>query len=190
VTGPDVKRYLVRGDPDGRVLVLRGHGAMFARITVALGVVIAGLAVYAVVGVIKKPSDEIALAVALAAGLAGPALFVGALWRLRHPHALLTIDKDAQTLQVTRHGQALAPIRFPDLGTMTLGSIGYTIHYSGGGRGQGSEQAIRLTNHPEVILYEPATDRDMVRFVATLRHVVGEQYLPRAEKKPRADAQP
>ena len=188
MTGPDLKRYLVRGDPDGRVLVLRGHGAMFARITVGVGVVVAGLAAFAIAGVIQKPSDEIALGVAIAAGLAGPGLILGALWRLRHPHALVTIDKDAQTLQVSRHGQALPAIKFPDLGTMTLGSIGYTVHYSGGGRAQGSEQAIRLTNHPEVILYEPATDRDMVRFVATLRHVVGEQYLPRAEKKPRPDA--
>lgn len=187
VATADIKRYLIEGDPDGLVIKLRGHGAMFARICILLGVGVTVLAAVSAYAVIQKPSDEIALAVTIAAGLAGPGLLIGALWRLRHPYAVVVINKDAQTLQVTRHGRAHEPIRFADLGTMTLGSIGYTVHFSGGGRERGSAHALRLTNHPDIVLYEPVTDRDLVRFVAVLRQIVGEQYLPRAEKKPRPD---
>jgi len=169
------------------VLVLRGHGALFARIALLLGVGLIVLAGFGVYGLVQKPGDEISLGVAIAAGLAGPGLLIGALWRLKHPDCFLVIDKKAQTLAVTRFAHEHQPIPFAQLGTMTLGSTGFTAYEPTGERRHIKMDAIRLTNHPEVVLYEPLTSGDMVRFVTALRHVVGEQYLPRAEKKPRPE---
>jgi len=187
VMKPDVKRYLVDGDPDGPVLKLRGHGALFARITILIGLGLMGLAVVATYGVIEKPTDEVSTSIAIMSWLMGPALFFGAIRRLRKPDRFLIVDKNAKTLQVTSYNRTHDPIPFSQLGTMALGSSMIGVHGSGGGRRKTYVQVVHLTNHPEVILYyDPPTNRDMVRFVTTLRHVVGEQYLPRAEKSPRA----
>lgn len=180
-TQPNIRAYLVGGSAQGPVYYLRGHSAIVARVCLWLGVLLTPAAAFAVHGASQKLQDETGLSIAAAAVLLCAGLIGGALWRLRRPDRKLIIDRDQQTLTVWSYGQARQTLAFADLGPMSLGSRTAMVYRSSGERARVNQAAIGLSRHPEVTLYIPSTQGDMVRFCVTLRHIIGEQYLPKAQ---------
>lgn len=182
MTEPDVRRYLVSGSADGPVLTLRGHEMFIPRLLQVLGFVCLVVAAAGIYGVVTSPGDEIPLGLAIAGGVLGTGFLAYAFWRLAHPVAVLVIDKTAQTLTVRRGHAEPRTIAFRDLGPMKLGKVTAAIAYGHtGGRERVSHAVIGLSRHDGVILYDPFTASDMTRFAVTLRHIVGEEFLPRAQ---------
>ena len=182
MTQPDVRRYLVSGSAEGPVLTLRGHEMFVPSLLQIIGVICLLAAAGGAYGVVTSPGDEIPLGIAIAGGLLGVGLVGYARWRLSHPTALLVIDKTAQTLTVRRGNLEPRTIAFRDLGPMKLGKVTAAIAYGHtGGRERVSHAVIGLSRHDGVILYDPFTDSDMACFAVTLRHIVGEEFLPRAQ---------
>jgi hypothetical protein len=187
VIQPDVRRYLVAGTADGPVVTLRGHEMFIPRLLQVIG----GLALVACAvglwGIVTSPGDEIPLGIAIVAGPLGVGSLAYAWWRLRHPNAVLVIDKAQATLTIRRGNLAPRVIAFRDLGTMKLGAVTTVIMNSHtGGRERIRHAVIGLSQHPDVILYDPWNDGDLNCFAVTLRHLVGEEFLPRAQPKPAA----
>jgi hypothetical protein len=164
------------------VYELRGHSAMVARVCLWAGVLLVPAAGYAVHGASQKLQDETGLAIAAAAVLLCAGLIGGALWRLRRPDRKVIVDRDRQTLSVWSHGQVRHTLPFAELGPMSLGSRTAMVYRSTGERARVQQAAVGLSRHPEVTLYLPSTQGDLIRFCVTLRHIVGEQYLPKARK--------
>ena len=182
MTQPDVRRYLVSGSADGPVLTLRGHEMFVPSLLQIIGVICLLAAAVGGYGVVTSPGDEIPLGIAIAGGVLGVGLLAYARWRLSHPTALVVIDKTAQTLTVRRGNLEPRTIAFRDLGPMKLGKVTALIAYGHtGGRERVSHAVIGLSRHDGVILYDPFTDSDMACFAVTLRHIVGEEFLPRAQ---------
>jgi hypothetical protein len=68
---------------------------------------------------------------------------------------------------------------------LKLGAItALVVDKSSGLHERTSHAAIGLSRHPGVVLYEPWSDDDLKCFVVTLRDVIGEEFLPRAQPKP------
>lgn len=170
------------GSETGPVYELRGHSATVSRVCLWLGVLLIPAAGYAVYGASQKLEDETGLAIAGAAVLLCAGLIAGALWRLRRPDRKLIIDRDRQTLTVWSHGEVRHTLAFAELGPMSLGSRTAMVYRSTGERARVQQAVVGLSRHPEVALYMPSTQGDLVRFCVTLRHIVGEQYLPKASK--------
>jgi len=189
VTQPDVKRYLVAGSPDGPTLTLRGHEMFIPKLLRVIGVLAAIGCAVGIQGLYANPQDEIPLGVAIVAGVLAIGALIYSTWRLRHPTALLEIDKRAQTLTIKRGNLEPKTIAFADLGPMKLGKV-TTVIFDGhtGGRTRSSHAVIGLSRHDSVILYDPFGEGDLACFAVTLRHIVGEEFLPRAQPKPAAGA--
>jgi hypothetical protein len=185
VTEPDVQRYLVGGSAAGPQLTLRGHEMFIPRLLQVLGVICLLGAAAGIYGVVTSPGDPIPLGIAIAGGVLGVGFVAYARYRLAHPSAVLVIDKTAQTLTVRRGLQPPVTIAFRDLGPMKLGKVTAVIAYGHtGGRERVSHAVIGLSRHEGLILYDPFTAADMARFAVTLRHIIGEEFLPRAQPKP------
>jgi hypothetical protein len=172
----------VGGSEQGPVYELRGHSATVARVCLWLGVLLMPAAGYAVYGASQKLQDETGLAIAGAAVLLCAGLIAGALWRLGRPDRKVIVDRDRQILSVWSHGQVRHTLPFAELGPMSLGARTAMVYRSTGERARVPQAAVGLSRHPEVTLYLPSTQGDLIRFCVTLRHIVGEQYLPKARK--------
>jgi hypothetical protein len=177
MTQPDVRRYLVSGHPDGPVLTLRGHEMFVPRLLLIIGAICLAGCVAGVYGVITSPGDEIPIGIAIAGAGLGIGLVGYALRRLRHPQRAIIIDKTKQTMTVVG-GATPATIPFAELGPMAIGAM--TV----GMRAQRLRYAvIGLSRHPGLVLYEPFGEHDITVFAVTLRHIIGEEFLPRAKPK-------
>lgn len=182
---PDVRRYLVDGDPAAPVLTLRGHEVFIPRLLQVLGAVALVACAVGVYGVVTSPGDAIPLGLALAGGALGVGFHGYAWWRLRHPEAVVVVDRARQVLTIRRGNLAPRTIPFPELGPVSLGKMTTAVYYGHtGGRERFSHAVLGLSQHPGVVLYEPFTESDLARFVVTLRALVGEEHLPRAQPKP------
>jgi hypothetical protein len=166
---------------DGKLVTLRGHSAFIPRLCRWLAAGVAVGALFAVHGYATRPSDEGALVGAIVGALLSIALFGGARWRLRHPDRHLVIDLAGQTLTAFAFGKRREPIPFAELGPMNVGSITIASTLSTGGRRHIHQSVIGLSKHPGVVLYEPGGPSDLQCFVVTLRELIGERHLPRAE---------
>jgi hypothetical protein len=178
---PNPKRYLVRSSPDGEVLTLRGHSLFVPKLVLALGVLAAAGGVAGIIGVASKHNDMIALGVGIAGVLGAIGALAFAVPRIRTPRSLVIVDKRAMTLTVRRDGVEPTTIRFQDLGTMKVAPMAIVTGRRGGA--VRTVAAVGLSAHPGVVLYEPWTEGDLATFAVTLRQIVGEEYLPRAQPK-------
>lgn len=185
MTQPDVERYLVAGSAAGPLLTLRGHEMFIPRLLQIVGLLALLGGAAGIYGIVTSPGDEIPLGLALTLTPLGIGCSIYAWWRFRHPVAVIEIDKTAQVLTVRRGNLEPKAIAFRDLGPMKLGHV-TTAVYDGhtGGRERISHAVIGLSKHAGVILYDPFSETDMVRFAVTLRHIVGEEFLPRVQPKP------
>lgn len=184
MTQPDVERYLVAGSAAGPVLTLRGHEMFIPRLLQVIGLLALLGGAAGIYGIVTSPGDEIPLGLALTLTPLGIGCSIYAWWRLRHPVAVIEIDKTAQVLTVRRGNLGPKAIAFRDLGPMKLGHVTTAVYTDAGGRERISHAVIGLSKHDGVILYDPFSETDMVRFAVTLRHIVGEEFLPRAQPKP------
>jgi hypothetical protein len=188
MTQPDVQRYLLEGNPDGPTLTLRGYPTVFPRFLLIAGIVCLLGGAAGVYGIITSPGDEIPIGIAAVGLTLGLGLVFYGRRQLTRPDRILVIDRTAQTLTV-RDGR-LDPkvIGFRDLGPMKLGVIGRLIVHGTGERERRSHLAIGLSNHEGLVLYVPWSNADLTCFAVTLRHIIGEEYLPRAQPKPQVSA--
>lgn len=188
MTQPDVQRYLLEGTPEGPRLTLRGYPTVFPRVLLVLGVLCLLGGAAGVYGVITSPGDEIPIGIAIAGTVLGLGLVYYARRQLTRPDRVLLIDKTAQTLTVRDGRQEPKVIAFRDLGPMKLGAVSRLIVHGTGERERRSHLAIGLSNHEGLVLYIPWSNADLTCFAVTLRHIIGEEFLPRAQPKPQVSA--
>jgi hypothetical protein len=175
----DIARYTLPGSTATRV-VLRG-----ADVVALTGVSYAGLVlmvaglypVYYLLSVRFEVGAVVAAAIAFVGG--------GLMWKLSrkrraNPERRTVVDLSALQLWTESAGEATAALNFTELGTLKLGSVSL---YNARKRSTNKVAAVTLSDHDDYVLYIPWNNADMVRYVNALRALVGEQYLPRAEKK-------
>lgn len=184
MTRPDVRRYLLEGNPDGPVLTLRGYPTVFARVLLVFGILCLLGGAVGIYGVITSPGDPIPIGIAAAGLLLGAGLVFYARRQLSRPDRVVIIDKTAQTVTIRSGLRDPKVIAFRDLGPMKLGAVTATIYHDTGERERRSNLAIGLSRHEGVVLYEPWSNADLTCFAVTLRHIIGEEFLPRAQPKP------